>query len=65
MAFPCRMPPSRTVVTAGAVADNFLDVAHFPFVHAGTFGSDVEVVPAYDVIEETNGFRRIQDQEKE
>ena len=59
------LPPSRTVVTAGAVADNFLDVAHFPFVHAGTFGSDVEVVPAYDVIEETNGFRRIQDQEKE
>ena len=57
------LPPSRTVVTAGAVADNFLDVAHFPFVHAGTFGSDVEVVPAYDVIDEPNGFRSIQVQD--
>lgn len=29
-------------VTAGAaqVVDNFLDFAHFPYVHAGTFGSD-------------------------
>jgi phenylpropionate dioxygenase-like ring-hydroxylating dioxygenase large terminal subunit len=57
------LPPSRTVVPAGAVADNFLDVAHFPFVHMGTFGSDVEVVPAYDVIDEPDGFRSIQDQD--
>jgi phenylpropionate dioxygenase-like ring-hydroxylating dioxygenase large terminal subunit len=55
--------PSRTVVPAGAVADNFLDVAHFPFVHMGTFGSDVEVVPAYEVIDEVGGFRSIQDQD--
>ena len=29
------LPPARTTVSAGMVADNFLDVAHFPFVHAG------------------------------
>ena len=57
------LPPARTVVSCGAVADNFLDVAHFPFVHAATFGADVEVVPAYDVIDEENGFRSIQDQD--
>jgi vanillate O-demethylase monooxygenase subunit len=26
--------------SAGLLADNFLDMAHFPFVHAGTFGTD-------------------------
>jgi phenylpropionate dioxygenase-like ring-hydroxylating dioxygenase large terminal subunit len=57
------LPPARTVVPCGAVADNFLDVAHFPFVHAATFGADVEVVPAYDVIEEQDGFRSVQDQD--
>jgi phenylpropionate dioxygenase-like ring-hydroxylating dioxygenase large terminal subunit len=57
------LPPSRTVVPAGAVADNFLDVAHFPFVHAATFGSDVEVVPAYDVVVEPDGFRSVQEQD--
>ena len=31
------LPPARTPAPAGAVADNFLDVAHFPFVHAGAF----------------------------
>ena len=29
------LPPARTPAPAGVVADNFLDVAHFPFVHAG------------------------------
>ena len=32
--------PRRTPVSAGQLVDNFLDAAHFPFVHAGTFGVD-------------------------
>ena len=36
--------------SAGLLADNFLDVAHFPFVHAGTFGADEAAeVPQYAV----------------
>lgn len=54
------LPPARTNVAAGLVADNFLDVAHFPFVHAATFGADTEVVEAYDVELEPGGFRSIQ-----
>ena len=44
------LAPARTTAAASLLADNFLDIAHFPFVHAGTFGSaeDAEV-PAYDV----------------
>lgn len=30
--------PYETVVSAGILADNFLDSAHFPFLHAATFG---------------------------
>ena len=30
----------RTVASAGQLVDNFLDAAHFPFVHAGSFGVD-------------------------
>ncbi len=57
------LPPSRTNVSAGLVADNFLDVAHFPFVHAGTFGAGEEhEVPAYAVIDEPYGCRSIQEQ---
>ena len=43
------------------VADNFLDVAHFPFVHAGHVraGTSRSCRP-YDVIDEPNGFRSIQ-----
>jgi phenylpropionate dioxygenase-like ring-hydroxylating dioxygenase large terminal subunit len=34
--------PDRSSSPAGALAENFLDVAHFPFVHAGTFGAAEE-----------------------
>lgn len=35
---------------AAQMADNFLDVAHFPFTHLGSFGvADDRVVPAHDV----------------
>jgi phenylpropionate dioxygenase-like ring-hydroxylating dioxygenase large terminal subunit len=55
------LPPARTNVSAGIVADNFLDVAHFPFVHVGTFGAgEAKVVEAYDVIDEPDGCRSIQ-----
>jgi len=57
------LPPARTPAPAGLVADNFLDVAHFPFVHAATFGAGEEkVVPPYDVIDEPSGCRSMQEQ---
>jgi phenylpropionate dioxygenase-like ring-hydroxylating dioxygenase large terminal subunit len=57
------LPPVRTPAPAGAVADNFLDVAHFPFVHAGTFGAGEEtVVPEYEVVAEPDGCRMVQEQ---
>lgn len=33
------LPVFSTRASAGLLADNFLDTAHFPFVHAGTFGA--------------------------
>jgi phenylpropionate dioxygenase-like ring-hydroxylating dioxygenase large terminal subunit len=41
------LPTLRARGSAGLLADNFLDIAHFPFVHAGTFGTDeaAELVP--------------------
>ncbi len=57
------LPPAVTNAPAGLVADNFLDVAHFPFVHTGTFGADSDKeIPAYDVESEIHGFRSIQEQ---
>lgn len=57
------LPPARTNVSAGVVADNFLDVAHFPFVHTATFGAGEErAVPAYTVQDEPDGCRSVQEQ---
>jgi phenylpropionate dioxygenase-like ring-hydroxylating dioxygenase large terminal subunit len=57
------LPPARTTAPAGIVADNFLDVAHFPFVHAGTFGAGEEkTVPPYEVHAEPDGCRSVQEQ---
>jgi phenylpropionate dioxygenase-like ring-hydroxylating dioxygenase large terminal subunit len=57
------LPPVRSTGPAGTLADNFLDVAHFPFIHAATFGAAEEkVVPGYDVIVEDGGFTSIQEQ---
>ncbi len=41
------LPTMRARGSAGLLADKFLDIAHFPFVHAGTFGTDeaAEVAP--------------------
>ncbi|MGH8988275.1 MAG: Rieske 2Fe-2S domain-containing protein [Acidimicrobiales bacterium] len=38
------LPVLRARASAGLLADNFLDMAHFPFVHAATFGSEEPVV---------------------
>lgn len=49
--------PSVPVRASGPrVVENFLDVAHFPFVHAGTLGdeSDTEI-PEYDVVTDADG----------
>jgi vanillate O-demethylase monooxygenase subunit len=44
------LPTLSARASAGLLADNFLDVAHFPFVHAGTFGADEAAeVPHYEV----------------
>jgi len=44
------LPVMVTRGSAGLLADNFLDMAHFPFVHANTFGAGEEVaVPHYTV----------------
>src|SRR3954454_18245158 len=57
------LPPVRSIGPAGPLADNFLDVAHFPFVHAETFGAaDQLEVPAYDVTERPGGFESVQEQ---
>jgi phenylpropionate dioxygenase-like ring-hydroxylating dioxygenase large terminal subunit len=57
------LPPRRSAATAGVLADVLLDVAHGPFVHAGTVGAaDHPEVPAYDVEPEPGGFRSVQEQ---
>jgi phenylpropionate dioxygenase-like ring-hydroxylating dioxygenase large terminal subunit len=55
--------PVRSPGAAGPIADNFLDVAHFPFVHAGTFGAArFTEVPAYEVTPEPGGFSSVHEQ---
>lgn len=51
------LPTITTRGSAGLLADNFLDVAHFPFVHAGTFGADEAAeVPRYEVARDDWSF---------
>ncbi len=51
------LEPTRARSSAGLLIDNFLDFAHFPFVHAGTFGAEesAELRP-YEVEREALGF---------
>jgi len=52
------LPPTEARASAGLMADNFLDFAHFPFVHAGTFGTDESrTLAPYDVERDGWGFR--------
>ncbi len=47
------LPMLRVRGCAALYADNFLDMAHFPFVHRGTFGAhEAAEVPRYDVVRE-------------
>jgi len=51
------LPVMRASATAGLLADNFLDVAHFPFVHAATFGAEEPVVAPMTVERDTGDPR--------
>ena len=54
------VPVETTRGGAGLLADNFLDMAHFPFVHAGTFGADeVREVPPYTVTRDGYRFEAV------
>jgi len=51
------LPTLVARASAGLLADNFLDVAHFPFVHAGTFGAgEAAEVPQYAVVRDDWSF---------
>jgi phenylpropionate dioxygenase-like ring-hydroxylating dioxygenase large terminal subunit len=51
------LPTQVARASAGLLADNFLDVAHFPFVHAGTFGAgEAAEVPSYAVARDDWSF---------
>lgn len=51
------LPMMETRASAGLLADNFLDMAHFPFVHAGTFGAgEAREVPNYSVVRDGYTF---------
>jgi phenylpropionate dioxygenase-like ring-hydroxylating dioxygenase large terminal subunit len=52
------LPVIDTRGNVALLADNFLDMAHFPFVHAGTFGAEeAQFVEPYEV--RRNGFQHI------
>jgi phenylpropionate dioxygenase-like ring-hydroxylating dioxygenase large terminal subunit len=58
-----RLVPERSASPAGVLAENFLDVAHFPFVHAGTFGAAEETyVEPFDVTRSDDGLLSVQEQ---
>jgi len=57
------LPPERSASPAAVLAENFLDVAHFPFVHAGTFGAAEErYVPPFDVRALADRLTSVQEQ---
>lgn len=51
------LPVLRASASAGLLADNFLDMAHFPFVHAATFGAGEPVVAPMTVEREAEDLR--------
>lgn len=57
------LPSSTTSAPAGLLADNFLDAAHFPFVHAATIGAESpEEVEPVDHVVEPGGFTSVAEQ---
>ncbi len=58
------LDPIVTRGNAGLLADNFLDMAHFAFVHTGTFGAgEATAVGPYDVVRDGYGFEAIYEHE--
>jgi phenylpropionate dioxygenase-like ring-hydroxylating dioxygenase large terminal subunit len=54
------LPAIRTRACAGLLLDNFLDMAHFPFVHAATIGlEDAVDVPVPTVDRTPGGLRSV------
>ena len=54
------LAPARAAVDPGEMIDNFLDAAHFPFVHAGTFGTDAsDQVDEYVLAPRADGFTAV------
>lgn len=51
------LPPVTLKAGAAQFIDNFLDFAHFPFVHAGTFGTgESPLLPNYSATRTDDGF---------
>lgn len=49
--------PKNARQHCGYLADNFLDMAHFPFVHTQTFGDEAtRLVDNYEIISKLGGF---------
>ncbi len=54
------LAPIRTRGSAGLLADNFLDMAHFAFIHAGTFGAgEATEVGPYEVVRDGDRFTAV------
>jgi vanillate O-demethylase monooxygenase subunit len=51
------LPPQVWNASAARAIENFLDVAHFSWIHTGTFGNaDLHEVPKYEVVPTPAGF---------
>lgn len=57
------LPAVAARAAAGLLADNFLDLAHFPFVHAATFGAEEPVVPPLEVRRDGLSFTAVSEHE--
>lgn len=54
------IPAQTWNASAAQMADNFLDVAHFPFTHLGTIGDpDDQLVPPFDIEKSTFWFTSV------
>ena len=57
------LPVVAARAAAGLLADNFLDLAHFPFVHAATFGAEEPVVPQLEARRDGWSFTAVSEHE--
>ena len=57
-----RLPVVRVAANAAIMVDNFLDEAHFPFVHAATIGgAGPEPIPRADVVRDGHSFTAVRE----